>query len=246
MIRRCKSAGARVLVTTNGTLLNERRAMELIESGLDVLVISLDAASEAVYSQIRRLANFKKVMENVESFLLLKRRTGTGPYTQVQMVSLNRNCDETAAFIRRWKGKADSVRIKHFYNTADIGHSINQPVRTRAHAGPCVLLWREPVVLCDGTVLPCCVDMVGEKPLGNVREQTLAEIWNNPGFVEMRQKHIEGRHSEIDLCRKCHVFEFPWPFVAGSLFFSDMKLRKVGTVLENVQVKRNLRIPGYS
>lgn len=246
MVKRCKAAGARTMVTTNGTLLTEKRAKELIESGLDMLVISLDAASQAVYSKIRRLGNFHKVLNNVETFLLLKERYGRGPYTQVQMVALQTNRHEIDDFARQWKKRVDSVRIKQFYNTANIGRKINEPDIGREHARPCVMLWREPVILCDGTVLPCCVDMIGEKPIGNVNERPLMEIWNGPEMLAMRQAHVDGQHREIPLCRDCHVFQFRWPFVVGSLMFNDATLRKVSTVLENLETVKGAKRVRYS
>lgn len=246
MIRRCKASGIRTMVTTNGTLLTEKRATELVNSGLDMLVISLDAASADVYSRIRLLGNFDSVIKNVEAFLLLKEQFGRGPYTQVQLVSLQTNHHEIEAFVKKWKGKADSVRIKNFYNTANIGPSIDQPDISRKHAKPCVMLWREPVILCDGTVLPCCVDMIGEKPIGNINEKTLMEIWNDSPITEMRQTHIDGRHQEIDICRNCHVFQFRWPFVLGSLMFNDMTLRKTSTVLENLETVKGMKKIRYS
>lgn len=233
LIRRCKDRGVRVLVTTNGTLLTERRAAELIDSGLDMLVVSLDAASKQVYSSIRRLGNFEKVLSNVETFLLLKNRAGGLPHTQVQMVSLKLNREETRKFVERWKGRADSVRVKRFYNTANVAGRAGEPVPSVPKARPCLLLWREPVVLYDGTVLPCCVDMIGEKPIGNVNERPLMEIWNDAELVEMRRLHAEGRHREIALCRDCHVIQYGAPAVLGSALFNDITLRKIGAVLEN-------------
>jgi radical SAM protein with 4Fe4S-binding SPASM domain len=242
LIRRCKESGAKVLVTTNGTLLNERRAHELIDSGLDMLVVSLDAASKEVYSAVRRLGNFEKVLSNVESFLLLKRRSGRGPHTQAQMVALRFNREEIDKFVTRWRGKADSVRVKRFYNTANIGAEIGEATPdAKRKTRPCLLLWREPVVLYDGTVVPCCVDMIGEKPIGNVNERPLMEIWNDAELVEMRRLHAEGRRGEIGLCRNCHVFEYGAPAVVGSLFFNDITLRKIGAAVENFHFGQGLR-----
>lgn len=35
-------------------------------------------------------------------------------------------------------------------------------------------------VLCDGTVVPCCLDHEGDIALGNLFETTLEEIWETP------------------------------------------------------------------
>lgn len=238
MVKLCKDRDMRVLVTTNGTLLTEQKGLQLIESGLDMLIISLDAARPDTYAAIRRIAAFDGVLSNVDAFLALKNKTGHGPYTQVQMVALKRNAADIPDFIRRWRGKADSVRVKHFHNTARIGPSIDEDVILPYRSNPCVLLWREPVILCDGTVVPCCVDMIGETPVGNVTGRSLMEIWNGPEMVALRRKHIAGSQHEIEMCRNCKGFHFAWPFVVGSVLFSDLTLRKLGTIVENLETTK--------
>ena len=57
-------------------------------------------------------------------------------------------------------------------------------------------------VLCDGTVVPCCLDHDGDLALGNLLHQDMEEILNSP-----RAKAIyEGfshREAAEELCRKC-------------------------------------------
>ena len=55
MVRYLKERGTYVLFNTNGTLLNKRKGLELIESGLDELRVSLDAAEPATFKIVRGL-----------------------------------------------------------------------------------------------------------------------------------------------------------------------------------------------
>ena len=57
-------------------------------------------------------------------------------------------------------------------------------------------------VLCDGTVVPCCLDHEGAIQLGNLLEQELAEILDSPRAEKIYQGFSKGRAYE-ELCRKC-------------------------------------------
>ena len=57
-------------------------------------------------------------------------------------------------------------------------------------------------VLCDGTVVPCCLDHEGDLALGNLHSQSMEEILASP-----RAKAIydgfSRRSAPEELCRKC-------------------------------------------
>ena len=74
MVRYLKRRGTRVLFNTNGILLNERRGRELIDSGLDELRISLDAAEPQAFKAVRGKDAFHRIVHNVRQFRALQRR----------------------------------------------------------------------------------------------------------------------------------------------------------------------------
>lgn len=57
-------------------------------------------------------------------------------------------------------------------------------------------------VLCDGTVVPCCLDAEGEIALGNIFEQSLEEILSSPRAKALYEGFSNRRPTE-ELCRKC-------------------------------------------
>lgn len=68
--------------------------------------------------------------------------------------------------------------------------------------GFCYGLRNQIAILCDGTVVPCCLDSNGDMALGNIFESELEEIYNSPrsrsiydGFTNM--KAVEP------LCQSC-------------------------------------------
>jgi MoaA/NifB/PqqE/SkfB family radical SAM enzyme len=60
-----KRRGCRVMVATNGTLLDDRRSGRLLDAGVDQFVVSLDAARPELYEAVRSGADFRAVLRNV-------------------------------------------------------------------------------------------------------------------------------------------------------------------------------------
>ena len=66
----------------------------------------------------------------------------------------------------------------------------------------CLGLRDQAAVLCDGAVVPCCLDHEGDIPLGNLLEQDFAEILDSPRARAVYDGFSQGRPSE-ELCRRC-------------------------------------------
>ncbi|MCS6805920.1 MAG: radical SAM protein [Acidobacteriota bacterium] len=124
------SKGIQTGISTNGTILDRRRAEILINSKLADLIISIDGEDRETYRRIRGADSFRKVVENAETFLQMKRAAGRGPYTVMQMIVMNENAHQAKQFYRHWKQLgADAVRLKRFFNFAGNveDRSVNQP-----------------------------------------------------------------------------------------------------------------------
>jgi MoaA/NifB/PqqE/SkfB family radical SAM enzyme len=68
MITQVKACGARVEMITNGTLLTREISRELIQSGLDVLWVSIDGATPESYADVRLGAALPEVTANLTAF----------------------------------------------------------------------------------------------------------------------------------------------------------------------------------
>jgi MoaA/NifB/PqqE/SkfB family radical SAM enzyme len=99
MVRYAASRGTRVTTNTNLTLLNDRRAAECVESGLDHVYVSLDAASAPVYESIRLRSHYSRVIANIERLVQTKAATGAGPGVSLVMVLMRRNLHELADLV---------------------------------------------------------------------------------------------------------------------------------------------------
>jgi len=97
--RICHDAGCRTQFATNATLLKEEKLADLFESGLDILMVSIDGASKATYETIRRGADFDQVIDNVRSVIKARNLGGfTKPEVAFIYTLTRTNKDETATF----------------------------------------------------------------------------------------------------------------------------------------------------
>lgn len=62
-------------------------------------------------------------------------------------------------------------------------------------------------ILCDGTVVPCCLDGNGNISLGNIFTQSLEEILSAPRAQRMLTEFTQHRKACEELCRHCSFKE---------------------------------------
>ena len=92
MVRYAKQRGVRVGFNSNATLLNGRRAAELVDSGLDWLHVSIDGAQAETFESIRDGASFDTVVGNLAGLAEAKRAAGSDtPWIRAVFVAMRRN-----------------------------------------------------------------------------------------------------------------------------------------------------------
>src|SRR5690606_7617571 len=95
MVEYAVGKGVRVTTNTNLTLLNRKRAIRAVESGLAELHASLDGASAGVYEAIRTRARYSRVVANLEGLLAVRRaRAVLRPSITIVFVVMRRNVHE--------------------------------------------------------------------------------------------------------------------------------------------------------
>ncbi len=101
MIRHLKERGIYVLFNTNGTLLAPRKRRELIDSGLDELRVSLDAAEPASFLQVRGKNFFERIVRNLSEFIALQRELGAAsPRVSLWLTGLKETIAQLPDFVR--------------------------------------------------------------------------------------------------------------------------------------------------
>ena len=202
-IQMATDAGFRPMITTNGTLL-DRWGDKLVTPQLHKINISLHSFEQG--QQIQQEDYIRKVA------IFADRANRAG--TVVSLRLWNNGCDEgkndiTLQTLReclpeQWSENTRGYRIRDKL-FLEWGERFTWPDQNAPDGGPqlfCHGLRDHFGILCDGTVVPCCLDSDGMIALGNVFQEELSQILNTPRAVAM----VEGfsrRCATEDLCRRC-------------------------------------------
>jgi len=226
-ITQCRRNHVSALISTNGTLLNEKAAEKLLATGVDHVTLSFDGTTRETYEFYRKGANFEKVRDNFVRLARMKHERRAHTCISVQMILMKDTRRQVEEFMSFWKAVpgVDEVRVKA--DETDV-------LQPKTHASgdwkwPCHYLWRGAMYIKhNGDVYPCCQSYaLGGGPVGNLLEQPLEKIWNNDEMRRMRELHVSRRGGEIEICRKCCT-TIPHPaLVAGSLILHGKTVRKL-------------------
>jgi radical SAM protein with 4Fe4S-binding SPASM domain len=66
----------------------------------------------------------------------------------------------------------------------------------------CWKLWHSCVITWDGIVVPCCFDKDAEYRMGNLKTDTMENVWNGSEYKGFRASVLRAR-SEIEMCKNC-------------------------------------------
>src|SRR5438067_13177399 len=91
MISITRDAGVRTGMSTNATLLDDRRADLLLDCGLDYLIFAFDGATKETYEKYRVGAVFEKTRENILNFLQKNLQRKSRAHVVIQMILLKEN-----------------------------------------------------------------------------------------------------------------------------------------------------------
>ena len=112
MIRYLKDRGVYVLFNTNGTLLQPRKFATLVESGLDEMRVSLDAADAATYKLVRGKDFFDQIVRDVRRFVDYQEQVGaSAPRVSLWLTGLKETVQQLPDFVRL----AASMRVREVH-----------------------------------------------------------------------------------------------------------------------------------
>jgi radical SAM protein with 4Fe4S-binding SPASM domain len=230
MVRYVKERGVHARLNTNGTLLDERKSAALIEAGLDFISFSFDGYTSEVYDKIRVLGKFDRTVDRIVGFLEVKKRLGrTNPYVALESIdfTVGPHTAEDLARQRAFRARFDGLPLDRFIVKRPHNWAGTYTPGDPADAGkphgysPCTFPWYALVIFWDGTVSPCPQDWYGDLELGNVKGQSLAEVWNGPKMLELRRKMRAKDVQCLSPCNQCDMLWRPTLFGVPTTHMKD-------------------------
>lgn len=219
-------------VSSNFLDVNSNDLDNLLASGLEYLVVSLDGTSQETYGKYRIRGNYERVISNLSELIRRRRaRHQRLPVIEWQYIIFKHNEDHIpqAEALAKKLG-VDVLRfippgipfelanrtelIQEWYpvSTVDAPVTKNEPSQLSpgSQPGPCFYLFRSLVVNTDGGVSPCCVVYRQDRDFATLAEpsQSFAAIWNNLKFQSARSlfSPYQGPTRVAIVCDECSLF----------------------------------------
>lgn len=196
--------GFKVILTTNGTLLAPWKERLLAQPALHKVNISLHAfeANDLNMPFERYLDGCFAFGQTAQGKKLVVYRLWNEGGAQEKNNEILRTMERY--FPKPWAKERRGVRVgEKIY--LEHGEKFDWPDLTAKDTGERVFCYgmRDQIgVLCDGTVVPCCLDHEGDIALGNLLEQELEEILASPRAQAICRSFAQGTACE-ELCRRC-------------------------------------------
>ena len=190
-----------VMLATNGNLLTKTLASKLIKSGLDSITFSIDSCKNEIYKQIRCRGDLDRVIEGLKHLNALKKEYNSKtPKIIIQGIPmpLNKEEIETGQYENFWKSYANLVRISPYCE--DFINALNYEVESNFF---CEGIYQRMTIRADGKIVLCCGIRKDNKILGDIREDSLEDVWLGKEFCHIRKLMNEHKSHLIDACKAC-------------------------------------------
>jgi MoaA/NifB/PqqE/SkfB family radical SAM enzyme len=220
-----RNSGVFVTITTNGTILNEKRITKLLASGLHLIDISIDAFKDETYAAVRINGNLGVTRTNVLRLLDIRRETNSSSRIVVSFVEQPQNVQEAADFERYWKDHGvDYVVIRRLHSAAGGVTSIAKAMRdehTSESRYPCLYPWERILLNPRGELAFCPQDWTHGSAMVNYRDTTIRELWQSDAYRLLRNAHLKNNFCDHRFCGQCPDWKTTrWPGEGRS--YADM------------------------
>lgn len=203
-----------LILNTNGTRMTEEVSEWVLDSGLRIIMFSLDGFTAPTFESIRRGARRDEVFANVERLLAMKARRGRDtPRVEVQYSMMDANEHEVEAFKAYWLARGADVKVREKLTWTGFTDAPN--LRQDLHRIACPWAIRTCAIHWNGNVVACAVDYEGRYVAGNVGTQSIATIWNR-SHRRLQAMHLRHAFAELpEPCRNC----LDWQVGGGAQHF---------------------------
>src|SRR5690554_6647571 len=206
--------------STNAHFITKQMAKEIVDSGLDRMIISIDGLTQETYEQYRKRGKLEKVIEGTKYMIEAKKKAKSNtPHLIFQFLVVRPNEHEIDDVFKLGKELGvDEVRLKtaqlyDYKNGNPLMPKNEKYARYKkmkdgtykskyALSNHCWRMWSSTVLTWDGKVVPCCFDKDAQHVLGDVTKTEFFTIWRHPKYQAFR-KQVFNNRSEIDICKNC-------------------------------------------
>lgn len=197
------------IISTLGVTHSEDYFRNLVDSGLDYIIVSFYGFSKESYQNVHGFNGFEKAKQNLQTLSAMK---GKGFEIFVKIPAKNvfsslPVADGREPFIQWLQNLGVKVgEMPYVHNFGD-GRNYNSPSERMC---PVINGQRKNIlnITWDLKVIPCCYDFNASIPFGNLRTQSLEEIFNSPEYFQFVLSHQTNQLSKYPICQNCEKYDY--------------------------------------
>ena len=206
----------KIVLVTNGILLNETIAHKIISLDIDEVCVSLNVNNPVAYREHMGTDNYKKVCGNIENLINLRnQKNRLTPSVFVQYIDYDKNVEVFDNDIKRWykiMRHNDKCFIHPVVNQAGFFSGGND-FGCKTYQFPCTQpLWRIAIKR-NGDIYPCDSSLysgphiIRSLYLGNIKDVSPLELFvlNNRKVSSIVQKMRFDDYSGLPECQQCNT-----------------------------------------
>jgi MoaA/NifB/PqqE/SkfB family radical SAM enzyme len=213
----------KVIVSSNLSGMSDRWAEQVMHSGIDLLNISIDGATQRTYEKYRVGGNFDQVLGTLRYMAKIKKTSGLKkPLLRWQFIPMKHNENEIESARRLAVNAGVDFRIHRVrLNVCDFDKKDNQHISTEREdwlpgnskyvrleknkglENVCSFLWDRVVFNWDGSLVPCCKIYTREDVFAEDLGVGFMNIWNGSAYVKAREIFAGKRTDEDFICQRC-------------------------------------------
>jgi len=201
MLEYCAGKFYEIKINTNAILLNTKLSHQILRSNIGMVVFSVDAYDNEGYKRIRNSKKFSQVAENIINFHSIREKhyTESNVITRAHGVQVEDDFDRKA-FFSYWESITDEVTLSPSVMRWDTYNNSKN-----SKSSPCSTALDRMYIWYDGICNPCDADYKSYLKVGDVKANTIEDIWNGEVFEKFRNVHIDGNRSSLNPCDRCEL-----------------------------------------
>lgn len=212
------NAADEVYIISNGSLITEKTAIGILEAGLDCLRISIEHVSGEKYKQITRTySNYDNIVKNVKFIYMEKQKRNINIHIDAKIVDTGLSKEDIEKFKIDFGPITDSLTIENLMGWSKsgekdwtLGLNPSTGIDYESKLGDiktCPQPFKGLAVNFDGTVSVCCVDWSHGTIVGDLKQESLLDIWNGPKLLAFRMIHLKKQRHTIPVCSNCQYIK---------------------------------------
>lgn len=212
-----------IILSTTLTKVSEEWAEEVVKSGVDMISVSIDGATQEVYEKYRVGGDIKRALDVLKHMAKVKKAYGLKTRLRWQFIPMKHNEHE----IEQARSMAKEIGVEFrthrvrlnvkSFDKLDLEDIAGEnktwlpenPKYIRYEKSPdrlnvCRYLWSTVVFNWDGSVIPCCKIHARDDAFADSVNKGFMDVWNGPAYVRAREIFNGKPADGAFICQRCY------------------------------------------